>query len=269
MMLTVGPCGAARCPPAVVRAPRQRSRSPFTGSNPPSTGTQERLQGPAEYSPWASLHPYSDNDLFSSLAPPLEGFPSAVPVCQSFDTLTHESALWAEPDLSFADTDWNFVSVNHSTPYPPGYDGGDVPVMDLGYGSVSALNSLSDSGSIEYQHYVSASLDPSASNSPDGHSHQSPISPFPAPVSTSLSSPSTSQGDDNPSRVDSSRVEKRKLNTLAARRCRQRRVDRMKELEAELEKVRKERDDWRLRCSKLEGETDALKGLLTRKSKDT
>ena len=89
-----------------------------------------------------------------------------MPVCQSFDTLTHESALCAESDLSFADTDWNFVSVNHSTPYPPGYDGGDVPVMDLGYGSVSALNSLSDSGSIEYQHYVSASLDPSASNSP-------------------------------------------------------------------------------------------------------
>lgn len=199
----------------------------------------------------------------------MEGFSSAVPVCQSFDTLTHEPALWAEPDLSFADSDWNFVSVDHSTPYPPGYDGGDVPVMDLGYGSVSALNSLSDSGSIEHQHYVSASLAASSANSADGHSHPSPISSFPAPVATSLSSPSTSQGDDTLSRVDSSRVEKRKLNTLAARRCRQRRVDRMKELEAELEKVRKERDDWRLRCSKLEGETDALKGLLTRKSKDT
>ncbi|CAG7989819.1 unnamed protein product [Penicillium nalgiovense] len=297
MKLTVGPCGAAvhplvsrflymawpcpsisssghdseiqRCRAADVQAPRQRSRPPPTGSNPPSTGTQERHQGPAEYSPWASLHPYSDNDLFSSLAPPLEGFPSAVPVCQSFDTLTHESALWAEPDLSLADTDWNFISVNHSTPYPPDYDGGDVSVMDPGYGSVSAFNPLSDSGSIEHQNYVSASLDPSSANSLDGHSHPSPISPFPAPVSASLSSPSTSQGDDTLSRVDSSRVEKRKLNTLAARRCRQRRVDRMKELEAELEKVRKERDDWRLRCSKLEGETDALKGLLTRKSQDT
>ncbi|OQE04802.1 hypothetical protein PENVUL_c029G03802 [Penicillium vulpinum] len=252
-----------RCLPAVVRAPRQRSRPPHTGSNPPYTGTQERHQGPAEYSPWANLHPYSDNDLFSSLTPPLEGFPSAVPVCQSFDTLTHESALWAEPDLSFADTDWNFVSVNHSTPYPPGYDGGDAPVIDLGHGSVSAFNSLSDSGSIELQNYVPASIAPSSVNSQDGYSHPSPISQFPVPVSTSLSSPDTSQGDDILSRVDSSRVEKRKLNTLAARRCRQRRVDRMKELEAELEKMRKERDDWRLRCSKLEGETDALKALLT------
>lgn len=88
-----------------------------------------------------------------------------MPVCQSFDTLTHESALWAEPDLSLAGTDWNFISVNHSTPYPPDYDGGDVSVMDPGYGSVSAFNSLSDSGSIEHQNYVSASLDPSSANS--------------------------------------------------------------------------------------------------------
>jgi hypothetical protein len=125
-------------------------------------GTQERHQGPAEYSPLASLHPYSDHNLFSSLAPPLEGFPAAVPVCQSFDTLPHESALWAEPDLSF-DTDWNFISVNHQTPYPPGYDGGDVPVLDFGYGS--AFTSLSDSGSLEYQNYVSASLATSSANS--------------------------------------------------------------------------------------------------------
>lgn len=64
-------------------------------------------------------------------------------------------------------------------------------------------------------------------------------------------------------------MEKRRLNTLAARRCRQRRADRMKDLEEELEKVRRERDDLRLKCSKLEGETDALKGLLTRKNKDS
>jgi len=197
----------------------------------------------------------------------LEGFPSAVPVCQSFDTLAQESALWAETDLSFVDTDWNFLSVNHPTPYPAAFD--DVPDVDIGYGTASAFNSLSDSGSIEHQQFISASLAPSSANSQDGHSQPSPVSQFPAPVSTSLSSPATSQGDDALSRVDSSRVEKRKLNTLAARRCRQRRVDRMKDLEAELEKVRKERDDWRLRCSKLEGETDALKGLLTRKNQDT
>ncbi|KAJ5367104.1 hypothetical protein N7541_001045 [Penicillium brevicompactum] len=208
-----------------IEPPRQSSHLP-SGSSPLNSGPQERHQGPADYSQWADLQ-------YDFLAPPLEAFPTTVPVCQSFDTLT-QSALWTEPDLSF-ETDWNFLSANSSTPYPAAFD--DVPVMDVG-----------------------------SANS-DGHSQPSPVSQFPAPVSTSLSSPATSQ-DDALSRVDSSRVEKRKLNTLAARRCRQRRVDRMKELEAELEKVRKERDDWRLKCSKLEGETDALKGLLTRKSKD-
>lgn len=67
--------------------------------------------------------------------------------------------------------------------------------------------------------------------------------------------------------MESSRVEKRRLNTLAARRCRQRRADRMQGLEAELEAVRKERDELKLRVSKLEGETEALKMLLSRKSK--
>jgi len=41
----------------------------------------------------------------------------------------------------------------------------------------------------------------------------------------------------------------------------------MKTLEDELEKIRKERDELRLQVSKMEGETEALKGLLNRKSK--
>lgn len=101
----------------------------------------------------------------------------------------------------------------------------------------------------------------------DGQSHPSPTSQIPGSASGSLPSPTTSQGDDGFGRVDSSRVEKRRLNTLAARRCRQRRADRMKTLEDELEKIRKERDELRLQVSKMEGETEALKGLLNRKSK--
>lgn len=84
-------------------------------------------------------------------------------------------------------------------------------------------------------------------------------------VVTSLTSPATSHGEEAQNRVESSRVEKRRLNTLAARRCRQRRVDRMKDLEAELENVRRERDELKLRVSKLEGQTEALKTLLSRR----
>lgn len=66
----------------------------------------------------------------------------------------------------------------------------------------------------------------------------------------------------HPSKETPNRVSKRQLNTLAARRYRQRRVDRMNELEAELEKVKRERDELKMRVSKLEGETEALRGLL-------
>lgn len=67
---------------------------------------------------------------------------------QSFDNLVQESELWADPDLSFADTDWNFVSINHATPYPA-FDGVDPSGNDMGYGMASTFASLSDSGSSE------------------------------------------------------------------------------------------------------------------------
>ncbi|KAJ5246368.1 bZIP transcription factor bZIP-1 [Penicillium chermesinum] len=124
------------------------------------------------------------------------------------------------------------------------------------------FSSLSDSGSYELP-AIPPSAVASSANSQDGRSYSnaSPASQIPTSVSNS---PATSQGDDVLSRVDASRVEKRRLNTLAARRCRQRRVDRLKSVEDELELVRKERDELRLRVSKLEGETEALRGLLSR-----
>jgi cell division protein FtsB len=81
----------------------------------------------------------------------------------------------------------------------------------------------------------------------------------------SITAPSTSK--DNPSKETPNRVSKRQLNTLAARRYRQRRVDRMNELEAELEKVKRERDELKMRVSKLEGETEALRGLVKNRDK--
>lgn len=54
---------------------------------------------------------------------------------------------------------------------------------------------------------------------------------------------------------------------MAARRYRQRRVDQLKNLEEELRKVQQERDELRLRVSKLEGETEALRSLLGREKK--
>jgi cell division protein FtsB len=52
---------------------------------------------------------------------------------------------------------------------------------------------------------------------------------------------------------------------MAARRYRQRRLDRMTQLEEELEAVKRERDELKMRVSKLEGETDALRSMLKEK----
>lgn len=82
---------------------------------------------------------------------------------------------------------------------------------------------------------------------------------MPTPVSHTPSS--TSSRGTSPKET-ANRVVKRELNTQAARRYRQRRVDQMSKLEAELEAVKRERDALKMRVSKLEGETDALRGLL-------
>ncbi|KAL2829080.1 hypothetical protein BJY01DRAFT_126910 [Aspergillus pseudoustus] len=55
---------------------------------------------------------------------------------------------------------------------------------------------------------------------------------------------------------------RRQQNTLAARRSRKKHSDRVKELEAKIEATRQERDELRMRVSRLEGEAAALQGQL-------
>lgn len=119
-------------------------------------------------SPWSShsflKHQLHDQSL-SSLAPPLECVPSVSPYSQSFDTFaTQESDLWAEPSLSFANTDWNYLPIDPIPLYPTGFDDVHVTVNDVDYGVPSTFGSLSDSGSIKSQPLPS-SLIPSPSNS--------------------------------------------------------------------------------------------------------
>ena len=66
----------------------------------------------------------------------------------------------------------------------------------------------------------------------------------------------------DPPKETPNRVKKRELNTIAARRYRQRRVDRMNQLEEELEAIKRERDELKMRVSKLEGETEALRSMV-------
>lgn len=73
--------------------------------------------------------------------------------------------------------------------------------------------------------------------------------------------PNHSKNNSQPAE-SASRIEKRKQNTLAARRYRQKRVDQMASLESALKETRSERDDLKVRVARLEGEVETLRQLL-------
>ena len=58
------------------------------------------------------------------------------------------------------------------------------------------------------------------------------------------------------------KVVKRQRNTMAARKYRQKKVDRMSELEKSLEDVSKERDELRIQLARREAEVEALREML-------
>ncbi|CAL3973007.1 unnamed protein product [Diplocarpon coronariae] len=85
------------------------------------------------------------------------------------------------------------------------------------------------------------------------HSH----SPNPTPRSTRHT-----RSPDSNLRPETSKIHKRTLNTLAARRYRQRRVDQVSLLETSLKATREERDELRLMVARLEAEVGVLRGLV-------
>jgi hypothetical protein len=66
----------------------------------------------------------------------------------------------------------------------------------------------------------------------------------------------------NASHPTESRIDKRRQNTLAARRYRQKRVDQVASLESALKDAQNERDEFKMRVARLEGEVETLRRLL-------
>jgi len=64
---------------------------------------------------------------------------------------------------------------------------------------------------------------------------------------------------------DQDLVIKRHRNNIAAKKYRQKKVDRIKELEDEVDEVKKERDELRIRLARQEAETAALREMLAGK----
>ena len=96
-----------------------------------------------------------------------------------------------------------------------------------------------------------------------------PTAPIPPPPQSqskgkSKASPThaTPSSSSSPSSPQSSKVHKRTLNTLAARRYRQKRLDQMADLEQKLRESEKEKEELQMRVARLEGEVEVLRGLL-------
>lgn len=79
----------------------------------------------------------------------------------------------------------------------------------------------------------------------------------PRPVGASGAGRQPAKPHDNPDVVL-----KRQRNTIAARKYRQKRLDRIQELEDALESVTRDRDDLKLRLARQEAETAALKEMM-------
>ena len=58
---------------------------------------------------------------------------------------------------------------------------------------------------------------------------------------------------------------KRQRNNMAAKKYRQKKIDRIQELEEDVEKARRERDELKIRLARQEAETEALREMLKMK----
>lgn len=91
------------------------------------------------------------------------------------------------------------------------------------------------------------------------------MSPSSANFDQTQQSSSTEQSSSRKRRsppVDHVTALKRERNNVAARKYRQKRIDRITELEGELDEVKQERDDLKLRLARQEAETAALRSML-------
>merc|ERR1712000_608400 len=106
-----------------------------------------------------------------------------------------------------------------------------------------------------------------AGTSPHNSANHTPaLNPQPPSSTPPHSSQSNPQKRSAPaSDEDNDASQKRQRNTMAARRYRQRRLDRMAELEKKLADMTEERDDLRVKLARREAEVGALREVLSAK----
>ncbi|EUC39787.1 hypothetical protein COCMIDRAFT_41768 [Bipolaris oryzae ATCC 44560] len=166
------------------------------------------------------------------------------------------------PDASLYPTaDFNLFPTGDSP-----YLGHDFQLFPQGHASLPTAGNTIDTLAMAQRMKLSNNMDTAAQMTRDGSqsdsswtSHKDRSSSSPEHISSSKTcSTKSSPVVQEPS----SRIEKRKANTLAARRYRQKRVDQMSTMEAELKEIKAERDELKVRNARLEGEVETLRALL-------
>lgn len=177
------------------------------------------------------------------------------------------------------DTTWDFSSGNDNNNNVPVIDDGlfdnimipdlnvlDTQLLDVGDGFLTPEQPLNLNSTPIEQPSTSTSSTPHPTTTTT--TNKSPIpgtSTFSLHPSPSSSSGSSLKRKSSPEDEDANVTLKRQRNTLAARKYRQKRLDRISELEAALAAMTNERDDMRLQLARREAEVDALREMLDKK----
>jgi hypothetical protein len=130
--------------------------------------------------------------------------------------------------------------------------------------AMTQLQSLNDTAMLpsptlsQHEDSFLGALPTTSSSSSTRPTTTTPTSTSGSATKRSLDSPSSSGN----SPAEPTKVQKRQKNTEAARRYRQRKVDRVTELEEALAAVSKERDELKLKLARAEAQADVLKGMI-------
>jgi hypothetical protein len=213
------------------------------------------LHGPLS-ADWHLAPPYSTPQDSNSLL----DTSSLLPITTSSSTVLADSLIAPDSSL-YATSDWNLFPTSDSP-----YLGHETQLFPGGSTSLSTaedtMKTLAMPSGMEFPSNMNTSSQMTRDCSQSGSSwtsHKDRSSSSPEHISSSkLQSTKSSPVIQEPA----SRIEKRKANTLAARRYRQKRVDQMSSLEAELKQIKAERDELKVRNARLEGEVETLRALL-------
>jgi hypothetical protein len=144
----------------------------------------------------------------------------------------------------------------------------ELPSAPLDFLGSYLADSLSNTHGIDMADHMMSTTTSSLGTDLNPYSSQASTTSLAGLASVPLEtvSPASSHSNSSTHRVETGRVEKRQRNTEAARRYRQRKLDKLSTVEEALLAMTKERDELRLELARAKAEADILKGMVSQRS---